>query len=201
VHPNLERLVRKNRQELLTDIRRLRKSGSAIAERQMDKKELQEAVTYLSNNQLKLVTAESCTAGMLASTLAELPGCGEWLESAFVTYSEDAKIDILDVPQELIDRFGLTSEEVASAMAEGALNFANANLAISTTGVAGPSAGDGEEKVGTVCIAWSFKHISGIQTFSEKTHFPGDRNAVRAAATRHALQRIRQYHEQLSEQV
>jgi nicotinamide-nucleotide amidase len=166
----------------------------------MNKDELQEIVTYLANNQLRTVTAESCTAGMIASTLGKLPGCGKWLESAFVTYSEEAKIELLNVGQEVIDRFGLTSEEVASAMAEGALNFANANLAIATTGVAGPSAGDGKEPVGTVCIAWSFKHIGGIQTFSEKTHFSGDRNAVREAATCYSLRRVRQYYGQLAAQ-
>lgn len=163
----------------------------------MKKDDLQRIVTYLTNNHLRVVTAESCTAGLIASTLGELPGCGQWLESAFVTYSEDAKIELLNVSEETINRFGLTSIEVASAMAEGALSFANANLAIATTGVAGPSAGDGEEEVGTVCIAWSFKHIGGLQTFSEKTKFSGDRNEVREAATRHGLQQIQQYHQQL----
>jgi nicotinamide-nucleotide amidase len=165
----------------------------------MNQGELEEIASYLTLNQLRIVTAESCTAGLIASTLAELPGCGAWLESAFVTYSAEAKIELLDVEQKIIDQHGLTSEEVASAMAEGALQFANANLAISTTGVAGPSAGNGEETIGTVCIAWAFKHINGVQTFSAKKHFPGDRNGVREAATRDALRCIRKYHDQLAE--
>ncbi len=68
---------------------------------------------YLEDNHLKLVTAESCTAGMVASTLADVPGCGSWLDCAFVTYSADAKITCLGVKQETIDLYNLTSEEVA----------------------------------------------------------------------------------------
>jgi nicotinamide-nucleotide amidase len=163
----------------------------------MDDRHLQEIVTYLEKNSLKIVTAESCTAGLVASTLAEPPGCGAWLESAFVTYSEEAKIDCLKVDAETIDRYGLTSVEVACAMAEGALALVDANLAIATTGVAGPSSGDGEEEVGTICIAWSFKCDNGMRSFSEKTKFNGDRNTVREAATAYALKRIAYYHAEL----
>ncbi|HEV7855454.1 MAG TPA: CinA family protein [Herminiimonas sp.] len=161
----------------------------------MEPAALNEVVRYLKDHQLKVVTAESCTAGLIASTLAELPGCGAWLECAFVTYSEDAKTDYLGVKQQTIEQYGLTSEEVASAMSAGALNVADANLALATTGVVGPSNGDGEEPVGTVCLAWSFKHVEGPRTFSEKRQFDGDRNAVRAAVTEYALKRIQHYHE------
>lgn len=166
----------------------------------MQNEDLNAVVRYLENNRLKIVTAESCTAGLIASTLAEPPGSAKWLECAFITYSENAKIACLNVDAETIETHGLTSEEVACAMASGALNNADANLAISTTGVAGPSAGDGEEAVGTVCLAWAFKHDSGTRCFSEKTRFNGDRNQVREAATSYALKRIQHYHSELAMQ-
>lgn len=160
----------------------------------MNAPSLDDIVRYLKQNNLRIVTAESCTAGLLASTLAEPSGCGAWLEAAYVTYSEEAKIDALGVEEALINQYGLTSEEVACAMARGALRISNANLAIATTGVAGPSSGDGQEPVGTVCLAWIFKNESGIHTYSEKTHFSGDRNQVRQAATQFALERIPDYY-------
>jgi len=166
----------------------------------MQKEDLNAVVHYLENNQLKIVTAESCTAGLIASTLAEPPGSGKWLESAFITYSENAKIACLNVDAETISTHGLTSEEVARAMACGALKNADANLSISTTGVAGPSAGDAQEPVGTVCLAWAFKHESGIRCFTEKTRFNGERNQVREAATSYALKRIQHYHSELAMQ-
>jgi PncC family amidohydrolase len=158
---------------------------------------LDEVVAYLEQNHLKIVTAESCTAGLIASTLAEPAGCGSWLEAAYVTYSEDTKIEALDVSEETIEQYGLTSEEVACAMAEGALKTVSANLALATTGLAGPSAGDGEVPVGTVCLAWTFKCDNGFRHFSEQAHFDGDRNQVRQAATEFALKRIPHYHQKL----
>jgi PncC family amidohydrolase len=160
----------------------------------MDKKDLDAVTDYLVKQKLKMVTAESCTAGMIASTLAEPAGCGQWLDCAYVTYSEDSKIDALKVSPQIIEQYGLTSNEVAIAMAEGALAASLANLAIATTGVAGPSSGDGQEPVGTVCIAWSFRKDDGVHSYAEKNHFNGDRNGVRKSATLHALQRISRYH-------
>jgi nicotinamide-nucleotide amidase len=166
----------------------------------MQEQELKETVDYLKQHHLKVVTAESCTAGLIASTLAELPGSGEWLECAFVTYSENAKVDCLNVNRDLIDQYGLTSVEVAEAMANGALGAAHANLGIATTGVAGPSAGDGDVPVGTVCIAWAFKFADGIRCFSEQTLFTGDRNDIRHAALCYALKRISHYHSRIADQ-
>jgi PncC family amidohydrolase len=153
---------------------------------------------YFADNKLKLVTAESCTAGMIASTLADIPGCGSWLDCAFVTYSADAKISCLGVKKETIDTFDLTSEEVAREMAEGALRVSRANVALSTTGLAGPSSGDSDIPVGTVCFAWSFDHEARQHTFSETRHFDGDRNAVREAASHYAIGRVWHYHNELS---
>lgn len=153
---------------------------------------------YLTSHGLTVVTAESITAGLIASKLAELPGAGHWLDCAFVTYSEDAKMACLNVDDNIMQRFGLTSEEVARAMAEGALRIARANLAIATTGIAGPGGDDGQEKVGTVCFAWTFAGKDTPQSFSEKTCFDGGRNEVREKAAMHALGRIAHYHATLA---
>jgi nicotinamide-nucleotide amidase len=160
---------------------------------------LQSVFQYLEKNRLKLVTAESCTAGLIASTLAAVPGCAKWLECAFVTYSPESKMSFLDVKPDTIDTFNLTSEEVAREMAEGALRISRANLAVSTTGLAGPDSEDGIPG-GTVCFAWSFEKQGEVTTFSETRQFDSDRNGVREAATEHALSRIWHYHNEIEEQ-
>jgi len=155
---------------------------------------LNDIVTYLESHQLLVVTAESCTAGLIASTLAEPPGCGAWLDSAFVTYSENAKIQCLNVREQTIEQFGLTSEPVARAMAESALAISQANLSIATTGVAGPSPGDGSDPVGKVCIAWAFSLNGETRTFSDTAMFHGERNDIREQATVYALNGIQKQH-------
>jgi nicotinamide-nucleotide amidase len=162
--------------------------------------QLQSVVRYLEDNKLKLVTAESCTAGMIASLLAELPGSGSWLDCAFVTYSPDAKIAVLGVKRETIDSFGLTSEEVAREMSEGAVRVSRANVALSDTGVAGPSGGDEGIPVGTICFAWSFQEGEEVTTFSETRKFDGDRNEVRRAGAEYAISRVWHYHNKTQEQ-
>lgn len=154
---------------------------------------LHSVLRYMQENGLKLVTAESCTAGLIASILAETPGSASWLECAFVTYSPQAKMSLLGVHGETIERYNLTSEEVAREMAEGALRLSRANMAIADTGLAGPG-GDGEIPVGTVCFAWSFQHGERAVTFTETRHFGGDRNAVRQAGAEYAISRIWHYH-------
>jgi nicotinamide-nucleotide amidase len=160
--------------------------------------QLESILEYLHDQQLKLTTAESCTAGLIASTIAELPGCGSLLECAFVTYSVNAKVTCLGVRRETIDRYGLTSEQVAREMAEGALRTVRANLALSTTGLAGPSNGDSDLPVGTVCFAWSFEENNAVTTFSETRKFDGDRNEVRQASADYAISRIWYYHNELA---
>src|SRR5690606_19613407 len=148
------------------------------------------------DNGLRLVTAESCTAGLVASTLAELPGSACWLECSFVTYSRQAKMTLLGVKNETIDRHGLTSEEVAREMAEGALRLSRANVALADTGLAGPG-GSGDIAAGTVCFAWSFERNGSPRTFSETRKFDGDRNQVRQAASEYMISRIWHYHNQV----
>lgn len=154
---------------------------------------LQSVLRYLQENGLKLVTAESCTAGLIASTLAETPGSGSWLDCAFVTYSPEAKVSCLGVRKETIERHNLTSEPVALEMAAGALRLSRANLAIADTGLAGPG-GDDNIPTGTVCFAWSFQGKKEVVAYSETRRFPGERNEVRQAAAEYAISRIWHYH-------
>lgn len=144
---------------------------------------------------LSVVTAESCTAGLIAGSLADLPGCGKWFKSGYVTYSPEAKIHILGVQKSTIERYNLTSEEVAREMVQGVLRLSQANVAVANTGVAGPGSGDGGIPPGTVCFAWAFRLKDDIQLFSETRHFRGDRNAVRQAAAEYAITRIPELHE------
>ena len=100
-----------------------------------------------------VATAESCTGGLLAATLTAIPGSSEMFERGFVTYSNSAKSEMLGVPYWLIERHGAVSEDVARAMAGGALTHSHASLAIAVTGVAGPDGGTAEKPVGLVYFA------------------------------------------------
>jgi nicotinamide-nucleotide amidase len=160
--------------------------------------QLESILKYLQDNQIRLATAESCTAGLVASTIAEVPGCGSLLECAFVTYSVDAKIICLGVRRETIETYNLTSEEVAREMAEGALRLSRANVAVSNTGLAGPSNGDSDLPVGTVCFAWLFQDGELVTTFSETRKFDGERNEIRQASADYAISRIWYYHNELA---
>ncbi len=130
-----------------------------------------------------LVTAESCTGGMIAARCTDLPGSSHWFERGFVTYSNSAKSELLGVPDALIEEHGAVSEPVARAMAKGALQNAHAQVSLAVTGIAGPGGGSKDKPVGTVWFAWLVaQHIS-----SEQCVFEGDRLAVREATVRHAL--------------
>ena len=130
-----------------------------------------------------LSTAESCTGGLVSAACTELSGSSAWFERGFVTYSNAAKTEMLGVPAALIEAHGAVSEPVARAMAEGAVRHSAAQVALSITGVAGPTGGSVDKPVGTVCFAWATP--SGV--FSERLHLSGDRAAVRYAAAEHAL--------------
>lgn len=137
----------------------------------------------LENLGWMMVTAESCTGGLIAGACTDLPGSSVWFERGFVTYSNAAKTELLGVPAALIAAHGAVSEPVARAMAEGAVRHAPAQVAVAVTGVAGPTGGSPEKPVGTVWFGW---HVAG-HTDAECVHFAGDRAAVRAAAVAHAL--------------
>jgi nicotinamide-nucleotide amidase len=102
---------------------------------------------------LRIVTAESCTGGLTAALLTEIPGSSDVVERGFVTYSNEAKEDLLGVPGDLIRQYGAVSEPVARAMAEGALKHSLAHIAVAVTGIAGPGGGTAEKPVGLVFVA------------------------------------------------
>ena len=156
---------------------------------------LDKLTLYLDEQNLILATAESCTAGLVASMLGEVSGSGEWLDCGFVTYSVESKNHLLGVSLETIDRYGLTSEQVATEMATGALKNSKANVAIANTGVAGPENGDDGTLAGTVCFCWAFRDNGSINTFTERLQFKQDRNGVRKAAAEYGLERIPYYHQ------
>lgn len=135
-----------------------------------------------------LATAESCTGGMIAAACTDLAGSSAWFERGFVTYSNEAKTELLGVDAALIAAHGAVSEEVARAMAAGAIARSRAQVAVAVTGVAGPSGGSPAKPVGTV---WFGFMVDG-RLSSEVRHLDGDRAAVRMATVQHALQRLLQ---------
>lgn len=133
-----------------------------------------------------LATAESCTGGMIAAACTDQAGSSDWFERGFVTYSNEAKTELLGVPAALIAQEGAVSEAVVRAMADGALARSRAHVSLAVTGIAGPTGGSVAKPVGTVWFGWC---VNGA-THSAVQHFQGDRAAVRAASTRYALQRL-----------
>lgn len=140
----------------------------------------------LQAHKLYLATAESCSGGLIAGACTNLSGSSNWFERGFVTYSNAAKSEMLGVDAALIDAHGAVSEEVARAMAQGALRHAHAQVSVAVTGVAGPTGGSADKPVGLVWFGFA---LPG-QLVTEKMHFAGNRAAVRAATVRHALQRL-----------
>ena len=132
---------------------------------------------------LLLATAESCTGGGISHAITAVPGSTGWFDCGFVTYSNASKTEMLDVPAALIAQVGSVSEEVAGALAEGAVTNSNADVAVSTTGIAGPTGAVPGKPVGTVCFGWS----RGDTTYTERLVFSGDRHAVREQTVAHAL--------------
>nr|WP_312758192.1 CinA family protein [Pulveribacter sp.] len=135
-----------------------------------------------------LATAESCTGGLIAAACTDLAGSSQWFERGFVSYSNEAKAELLGVPASLIEQHGAVSEPVARAMAEGALAHSRAHASVAVTGIAGPTGGSADKPVGTVWFGWC---VAG-RTHSERQRFAGDRAAVRAATLAHALGRLGQ---------
>jgi PncC family amidohydrolase len=173
-------------------------SGASRRPRGEIMESLSRIADFMKARGLLLVTAESCTAGLIAARLADVPGAGDLLDCAFVVYSVEAKVHGLDVSRSTIERHGLTSEEVAREMACGALARSRANLAIANTGAADDGA-DGTPP-GTQCYAWAYRRPGLAQPvlFTETRRFGGDRNAVREAGAEYALQRIRHYYASLA---
>ena len=131
-----------------------------------------------------LATAESCTGGLIATTLTEIAGSSDVVDRGFVTYSNQAKTDMLRVRPALISRYGAVSEQVAKAMAEGAIGHSNADLAVSVTGIAGPGGATPDKPVGLVFIGIA---IRDGEVTAERCMFNGDRRSVRRQTVERAL--------------
>jgi nicotinamide-nucleotide amidase len=133
-----------------------------------------------------MATAESCTGGLIAGACTDLSGSSLWFERGFVTYSNQAKTELLGVDPVVLQHEGAVSEAVVRAMVQGAMHHAPVQVAVAVTGVAGPTGGSADKPVGTVWFGWN---ING-QVSSEVQHLGGDRADVRAATVRHALARL-----------
>jgi nicotinamide-nucleotide amidase len=139
--------------------------------------------TLLGRRGQRLATAESCTGGLVAGAITALPGSSTWYERGWVTYSNAAKIEELDVDAHLLATHGAVSEVIAAAMASGARMAARADFALSITGIAGPDGGTPEKPVGMVCFGWA----TPTHTRTETWHFSGNRQRIREEAVAHAL--------------
>ncbi len=144
------------------------------------------AKTLLANG-WRLSTAESCTGGLVSASITALAGSSEWFERGYITYSNQAKSEDIDVSQNLIEEYGAVSDQVARAMALGAKQNSGSDIALSITGIAGPSAGSSEKPVGTVCFAWM---LANDQMISETKHFEGDRQQIRQQACDFSLRKL-----------
>ena len=140
-------------------------------------------VRILFERALKITTAESCTGGMIASTLVNVAGVSDVFESGYITYSEEAKMHVLGVKQETLDKYTVYSEEVAREMAEGAARAAGADAALSVTGIAGADGGTPDFPVGLCYIGCYYDG----ETVVERHVFEGDRQQIRTAITEAAI--------------
>ncbi len=139
-------------------------------------KKAQEVCKLLADNKMTVATAESCTGGMIAELLTSVSGASTVFGYGFVTYSNEAKQKLLGVKKETLSQFGAVSEQTVTEMADGALKVANADIAVSVSGIAGPTGGTEEKPVGLVYIGLS---QNGKATKAIKNIFDGDRDSVR----------------------
>jgi nicotinamide-nucleotide amidase len=152
---------------------------------------LEEAKSLLAvcrSKGIMLATAEGCTGGLIAAALTGIAGSSDVVDRGFVTYSNEARNQMVGVPMPLIEAHGAVSAQVAAAMADGALARSRAAIAISVTGVAGPGGGSVAKPVGLVYFGLA---RTGILAITERKIFPGDRAAIRAATVSHVFKMIR----------
>ena len=145
---------------------------------------VQQLATKIIEKGWMLATAESSTGGMIAAACTDLAGSSQWFARGFVTYSNEAKTEMLGVPAELIEKHGAVSEEVVRAMAEGAIRHSRAQVSIAVTGIAGPGGGSTEKPVGTVWVGW----CADGNTLTNCLHLDGGRATIRASTLTNALQ-------------
>jgi nicotinamide-nucleotide amidase len=146
---------------------------------------LSEAVgTALRDRGLTLATAESCTGGWVAQVVTHTAGSSGWFDRGFVTYANEAKVDMLGVRPETLARYGAVSPETAAEMATGALDRSKALISLSITGIAGPTGGSPDKPVGTVCFGWCLR---GDKPEVDRRLFAGTREEIRRQAVMYAL--------------
>ncbi|WP_456448262.1 nicotinamide-nucleotide amidase [Thiolapillus sp.] len=138
----------------------------------------------LYDRNLSMVAAESCTGGWIAKLMTDIPGSSQWFERGFVTYSNQAKMEMLGVRADSLEHFGAVSERVVREMVAGALARSHAQVAVAVSGIAGPEGGSELKPVGTVWLAWA--DAKGVR--AERRWFPGNREEVRRQTVIHALQ-------------
>ncbi len=141
-------------------------------------------IEVCASQKKKIVTAESCTGGLVAAVLTQISGSSAVVERGFITYDNGAKVEVLGVMPELLEQAGAVSGEVAEAMAQGALEFSHADIAVSVTGIAGPTGGTPQKPVGLVYIGLANRDGA---IFHYKCMFKGDRDDVRMQAVGEAL--------------
>ena len=142
-----------------------------------------EIADRLTKTSQRLVTAESCTGGLIAAAITSRAGSSAWFERGWVTYANAAKTEELGVDATLIAQQGAVCETVAAAMARGAFAHSSSDYAIAVTGIAGPDGGSAEKPVGMVCFGWASKTACKTET----VYFDGDRQSIRQQATSYAL--------------
>ncbi len=150
-------------------------------------KRARDVVVAFTTAKRKLVTAESCTGGLVAAALTDVPGASAVLERGFITYSNEAKTEVLSVMPELIAQLGAVSDRAAEEMARGALEFSHADVAISVTGIAGPDGGTDQKPVGLVYFGLATRQ--GV-LMNYKCRFSGTRDEIRMAAVAEALKLV-----------
>lgn len=146
----------------------------------------EELVKYLTENKMTITTAESCTGGMISSTIVNVPGASWVLNEAYVTYANEAKEKLVGVSHNTLEEFGAVSKETAYEMAEGAAKAANADCAIAVTGIAGPDGGTEEKPVGTVYAGYCVKG----KIYVERYNFDGSRYEVRRQTADKTIARL-----------
>ncbi len=147
----------------------------------------QQVADVLLTRHWLLAAAESCTGGGIAVALTDIPGSSRWFERGFVTYSNQAKQDMLGVKGETLTKYGAVSEVTVAEMVMGALNHSDAQVAVAVSGIAGPTGGTPDKPVGMVCLAWQ---VAGDAPVVRTEHFSGDRAVVRAKTVEHALRGV-----------
>ncbi len=149
----------------------------------------QQVGQLLLARQQTVTTAESCTGGGISFALTEVSGSSSWFERAFVTYSNEAKHQMVNVDWATLEKYGAVSEAVVLEMAKGALDVAKSDWAIAVSGIAGPSGGSEEKPVGTVCFAWA----TASQHWVETCVFDGNRHEIRQKTIEYALIKLTAY--------